>query len=195
MNKVQFGLVNVHLATITETYDKQTNKWSTTYGTPVAVPGAVKISLSKEIAKTIFRADNSNYYVTEANNGYTGNYELAKFPASLFVDVFGQRRDDKGLLVESIKDKTKPVAMMFEIDGDESATKYCLFKVQLEKPNIEGETTGETIDVKTDSLDLTVLPRLDDGNIKCIADETTDAQTYADFYNAVPTVAFTDSEG
>lgn len=195
MNKVQFGLVNVHLAKITETRDPETNKWVTAYAKPVPVPGAVKLSLSKEVAKTIFRADNSNYHVIESNNGYTGNYELAKFPAALYVDIFGQKRDDKGLLVESASDKSSPVAILFEIDGDQSATKYCLFKTQLEKPNIEGETTGETIDVKTDSLDLTVLPRLDDGFIKCVADEVTDPDTYKNFYNSVPVVTFTPSEG
>lgn len=41
-NKVQYGLKNVHYATVTV----GTN--SVTYGTPVAWPGAVNLSLSAE---------------------------------------------------------------------------------------------------------------------------------------------------
>lgn len=190
-NKVQFGLKNCHYAIATETFSTETGKWTTTYGTPKALAGSVNISLSKEVANNIFYADDSAYYTTVKNNGYSGSYELAKVPAYVLEEIFGQIRDDNGLLVESADDKAKYVALMFEIDGDQSATKYCLFRVELQKPNIEGSTKGESIEPKTDSCDLTVLPRLDDGRILCRADEATDATAYSTFYSAVPTLSFT----
>ena len=191
INKVKFGLNNCHYATATETYSESTGKWTTTYATPKALAGSVSISLSKEVAENIFYADNSAYYSTVKNNGYTGSYELAKVMSSALEEIFGQKRDDNDFLVESIDDKTKYVALMFEINGDQSATKYCLFRVQLQKPNIEADTTGESVEVKTETCDLTVLPRLDDGVILCRADESTDSTAYAGFYNAVPTLEFT----
>lgn len=190
-NKVKFGLKNCHYAIATETFSESTGKWTTAYGTPKALAGSVSISLSKEVASNIFYADDSAYYETKKNKGYTGTYELAKVPASVLEEIFGQIRDDNGLLVESEGDVSKYVALMFEIAGDQSATKYCLFRVSLQKPNIEAETTNENAEPKTDSCDLTVLPRLDDGRILCRADEITDSTAYANFYTAVPTITVT----
>ena len=189
-NKVKFGLKNCHYALVTETFSDSTGEWTTTYGVPQAVPGSVHVSLSKEEARNLFYADNSAYYETKKNNGYTGSYELAKVPASVLMAIFGQIRDKNGLLVESESDKTKYVALMFEIDGDEKATKFCLFKVSLQKPDIEAGTTTESTEVNTDSCDLTVMPRLDDGRILCRADEETDEAAYNSFYDAVPTLDF-----
>lgn len=189
-NKVKFGLKNVHYAVATSTFDESTGKWSTTYGTPKALAGAVSISLSKEVAKNIFYADDMAYFTTRANNGYTGSYELAQVPATALVDIWGQVRDNNGLLVESTEDVHKEVALMFEITGDVKATKYCFFRVDMDKPNVEGDTKGESVEVKTDSIDLTILPRLDDGAIKCRADEDTDTQAYNSFYSAVPAIEF-----
>lgn len=187
-NKVQFGLTNAHFAIATETFDDSTGKWTTTYGTPIAIPGSVNIQLSKESATTTFKADNGAYFTTSKTTGYTGSYELAKVPVGVLVSVFGMSRDTQKLLVESANDKTKTIAMMFEIDGDETPTKYCLPRVNMATPNIESSTIGDDIEVKTETLDLTVLPRLDDDVISIRADEETDATVYENFYTAVPTV-------
>ena len=74
-NKVKFGLKNCMYAVATETYSEQTGEWTTEYGTPKHLAGSVSISLSKEVAENIFRADNSDYYVSNKNNGYSGSYE------------------------------------------------------------------------------------------------------------------------
>lgn len=189
-NKVKFGLKNCHYAIATETFSESTGKWTTTYGTPKAIAGSVSVSLSKEVASNIFYADDSSYFTTTKNNGYTGSYEFADVPSTVYEEIFGQVRDDNGLLVESSEDKTKYVALMFEIDGDAKATKYCLFRVELQKPNIEADTKGESIEPKTASCDLTVLPRLDDNKILAKADGNTQTEAYEGFYSAVPTLSF-----
>ena len=55
-NKVQYGLKNVHYATVTV----GTN--TVTYGSPVAWPGAVSLSLSAEGDTNDFYADNIKYF-------------------------------------------------------------------------------------------------------------------------------------
>lgn len=189
-NKVNFGLKNIHMANITEDFNAETGKWTTTYGTVYAVPGAVSISLAKDVVKNIFYADDGAYHTTTKNNGYTGNLELAKVLASMYVQIFGQKRDNNGLLVETSDDKTTAVAIMFEIDGDEKATRYCLTKVSIEKPNIDAQTLGENVEVKTQTCDLTVMPRLDDGVVCISADAETDETAYNNFFVAVPTLDF-----
>lgn len=189
-NKVQFGLKNCYYAKITETFDASTGKWTTTYEAPKGIPGSVNISLSKDVINSVFYADDASYYSVTKNKGYTGSYEFALVPASVYVDIFGQKRDDNGLLVETIEDKTSYVALMFEIDGNEKATRFCLPRVELQKPNIEGATTGENVEVKTQTCDLTVMSRLDDGVVCISADADTNADAYNSFFTAVPTVAF-----
>lgn len=190
-NKIKFGLKNCKYAIATETFDAETGKWTTTYSAPKGIPGSVSISLSKEVASNIFYADDMAYFKTEQNNGYTGSYEFADVPAYIYEEIFGQTRDKNGLLVESAEDQSKYVALMFEIDGDVKATKYCLFRVSLQKPSIEASTKGENVEPKTASCDLSVLPRLDDSKVLCKADADTTSAAYEAFYNAVPTLDFT----
>ena len=46
-NKVKFGLKNVHYAVLDET------DGAASYGTPVAVPGAVNLNLSQQLIKKL----------------------------------------------------------------------------------------------------------------------------------------------
>ena len=56
-NKVKFGLKNVHYATVTFASDG-----AATFGTPVAIPGAVDMSLSKNGDTYEFYADDGVYF-------------------------------------------------------------------------------------------------------------------------------------
>ena len=62
-NKVQYGLSNVHYATVTV----GTN--TVTYGTPKAWPGAVSLAMSAEGETSTFNADNIDYFVAVSNKG------------------------------------------------------------------------------------------------------------------------------
>ena len=66
-NKVKYGLSNCYYAVYDET--------AGTYGTPVAMPGAVNLSLDQEGETNKFRADNIDYYVSISNNGYSGDLD------------------------------------------------------------------------------------------------------------------------
>ena len=57
-NKVKFGLKNCHYAKAT--LDPDTN--AVTFGTPVAIPGAVNLSLDPEGDTEPFYADDMVYY-------------------------------------------------------------------------------------------------------------------------------------
>ena len=196
-NKVKYGLKNVHYALVNESVNTS-GQTVTTYGTVKSWPGAVSLSLSSSASKTVFRADDSDYFVTYGQGGYEGDLETALIPEDIKTSVLGFQSDDDAILVESTESfaENKYIAMMFEFDGDQQATKHCLYKVSLSRPSIASQTTGEggQIDPQTETLTLTAVPRVDaDHYIHAETCSTTDAQSIEAWYSAVPVPTFTPS--
>ena len=94
-NKVKYGLKNVYYAVATVDEDNKA-----TYATPVAIKGAVNLSLDAQGDTTKFRADNMNYWIGQSNNGYDGDFEVALIPDSFKKDVLGYKQDADGALYE-----------------------------------------------------------------------------------------------
>lgn len=188
-NKVHFGLKNVHYAKIT--YTDNVPAW----GTPVAVPGAVSLTLSKESGTTDFYADDTKYYHLATNNGYTGSLEMADFPVSMRKDLWNYKTTTTGkMLVEDADAESAEFALMFEIDGDQQAERYCLMRVTADRPDVSGATKADSVEVQTQSCDLVVMPVLDptsgskvNGMVYYRTTADTPAATYDDFYEAVDT--------
>lgn len=193
-NKVKFGLCNVHYALVTETVTSGVT--TTTYGTVKALPGAVNLSLSSSASKSVFRADNEDYYVSYGAGGFEGDLEVARVNEDFFKDVLGAREDDDGILVEdsdSFK-QTTYFALMFEFDGDKKATKHCLYKCSASRPSIASATTGEggSTDPQTESITITAGPRGDaDKLVHAWTQDTTDSAVIEAWYTAVPVPTFT----
>lgn len=153
MNKVKYGLKNVYYALAT--IDSATN--SATYGTVKAWPGAVSLSLDAEGGTTKFRADNIDYWIGQSNNGYSGDFESALVPDDFRKDILGDVAPDghTGVLIEDAGAKTKYFALLFQFEGDESATKHVLYKCSATRPSISGQTTEEEIEPQTETLEIT----------------------------------------
>lgn len=147
-NKVKYGLSNCYYAVYDET--------AGTYGTPVAMPGAVNLSLDQEGDTNKFRADNIDYYVSVSNNGYSGDLELALVPDSFRTDVMGETVDaTSGLQYEVADANPKAFALLFQFEGDEHATRHVLYYCKASRPTIASQTTEETIEPVTETINLT----------------------------------------
>lgn len=193
-NKVKFGLSRVHYAMVTET--ESDGVVTSSYGTLKPLAGAVSLSLSSTGAKSVFRADNSDYFVSYGEGGFDGSLEVARVNEDFLKDVLGLVEDDNKILVESSSSfkQTKYFAMVFEFDGDQKATKHCLYKVSAARPDIASQTTGEggSTDPQTETLNLTVVPRADaDKYIHLQTQDSTDAAVIAAWYTAIPVPTFT----
>ena len=182
-NKVKYNLKNVHAAKLTESVVDGAVKY--TYAAPQAIPGAVSISLDAEGDSSPFYADGIVYFRSVANNGYSGELEIALIPEWFRTDILLETLDSNGVLVEK-SDQAESVkfALLFEFDGDVRAIRHVMYNCTASRPSIESETKEETIEPGTETLSLTADPR-EDGLVKSRTGDTTDAATYAGWYQSV----------
>lgn len=187
-NKVKYNIKNVHVAKQTETVTADGTTYE--YATPKNIPGAVSISLDAEGEISTFYADGIAYFVTSANNGYSGDLEMALIPSWFRVEILNETLDDNSVLVENANNNTNPFALLFEFDGDVRAIRRCLYNCTCTRPSIESETKEETVEPGTETLSITNSPRAD-GLVKAQTGPDTTAATYADWYKSVyvPVVA------
>lgn len=158
-NKVQFNLKNVHYATMTT--DGDTPAWDT----PVAVPGAVTLTLDPQGDVTPFYADGIVYYQSVANNGYSGDLEIARYPDAMLKDVWGFTEDETDhVLIENAEVEPKAFALLYQIDGDADNQYYCLYNCTGTRPGIGSTTNTETKEPQTQSSTISAVP-LEDGKV------------------------------
>ena len=196
-NKVKFGLKNVHYALVTETVATDgSGAITSSYGSLKALAGAVSLSMSSSASKSVFRADNSDYYISYGEGGYEGDLEVARVNEDFLKDVLGYQEDDDKILVEagSAFKTTNYFALVFEFDGDAQATKHCLYKCSASRPDIASQTTGEngSTEPQTETLTITAVPRADtDKYIHLQTQDSTTTAVIEAWYSAVPVPTFT----
>lgn len=178
-NKIKYNLKNVHFAKLTETEEGKI-----TFATPVAIPGAVSMSMEAQGEISPFYADGIVYYKTAANNGYEGDVELAILPESFRTDILGETLDSKKVLIENAEAQQAAFALLFEFDGDTKAIRHVLYNCAATRPSIESQTKEETIDPVTEKLTISATP-LPDGRIKAKTGDETDEVTYNNWYKTV----------
>ena len=184
-NKVRFGLSHVHYAVLTE---GSTNAWAT----PVAVPGAVNLTVDSNVASSDFYADNVAYYRTFANNGYTCTLEMAKITEAMLSDVFGMAADSTGVIREKTGVEPKPFALLFKVEGDQGDEDYLFYRcLPSTKPSEGSQTTSENgAEPQTQSFDFSALPLVtgadaQKGLIKAKTGSTASTGVKSAWYSAV----------
>lgn len=178
-NKVQFGLKNVHYAVATISGS------TVSYGTPVAVPGAVSLTLDGSGDTNNFYADNTAYYVTYSNEGYSGTLEMARFTDDMLKDIWGYTLGSTSkVLTESTSATAKQFALLFEIDGDATAQHYVIYNCTAGKPSISSSTTNENTEPQTQSCNITALA-LPDGKVTAHTTDATPTATVTGWYTTV----------
>lgn len=181
-NKVRFGLKNVHVCSITE------DAGAITYGKPTAWKGAKSLTLDPEGDTNTYYADNTAYFATNTNNGYSGSLEMSEIPEEIEKMIFNVVTTEEGNLAEDANLLPNNVALMFQFEGDVNATKYIFYMVVFSRPNVEGETKEESTDPKTTSMDITAIPVEKDDHqwvrSKCRKGD----KNYENFFSTAPTL-------
>lgn len=154
-NKVRFGIKNCYYSIITRDENNVP-----TFATPVALPGAVNLSLSPNGSDPEpFYADDITYYMVPGiNNGYSGTLELAKIPDSFHKDVLGDIEDANGLLLENADAVSKEFALLTEFKGDKMATRHAIYCCTATRSDFGSSTIEETATPQTETLNLSSIP-------------------------------------
>lgn len=185
-NKIKYGLKNVYYAVATIAADN-----TATFGTPVPIPGAVNLSMEPQGERSVFNADNVEYFVSASNNGYEGDLEIALVPEDFETDIFGAVEDTKNVLFEDTDAPTVHFALLFQFEGDVKATKHVFYNCTATRANVEGETKGENVEPKTETLSLAAKPvhfaNINKNVCKGRTKEDTDTTTYNGWFEAVYT--------
>lgn len=192
-NKVTFGLERVHVAFV-DADSTTPPAWEV----PIAVPGAVRWTPTTVGDSSTFYADNSAYFVVTANNGYTGELEMALIPDAVLARMLGWKIDSNGMLVEVADGLPEKFALLGQVQGDQKNRRFVYYDCQASRPAKERTTKGETIEVTTDVLNLSISPVLIDDQMIVKGDmeqNATNATAYNGFFDAVYTPTFTSGGG
>ncbi|WFB57472.1 major tail protein [Paenibacillus sp. BR1-192] len=188
-NKVTFGLSRVHIAFVDDTAT-DLPAWET----PVAVPGAVRLTPEAQGESSTFYADNTSYFVITSNNGYTCELEMANVPDDVKAKMLGWEVDDNGMLLEISDARPKKFALMGEVQGDKRNRRFVYYDCQADRPAKELTTKGESVEPNTDVFNMSVSPIEIDNRMVVKGDlelSETNATAFNSFFTAVylPTFA------
>lgn len=146
-NKVKYNLKNVHYAIAT----------TGGYSTPVAISGAVNLTLDPQGDDYVFYADGIKYFEYHTNNGYSGSLEMALIPEDFKKDVLGEVVTG-GKVFELDDVQIVNFALGFQIDGDEKENLYWFYNCSASRPSVAGQTKEESIEVNTETLNISNSP-------------------------------------
>ena len=178
-NKVKFNICNVHYAPITVG-----ENGIVTFATPVAMPGAVSISLDPTGEPESFYADGIEYYTINNNQGYEGDLELAMIPEDFRTDILKEEADSNKVLVENANSETGSFALLFEFDGDMKKIRHVMYNCSASRPTIESKTNEEDKEVQTETLTVKARP-MANGYVKAKTGDSTTETVYSNWYKAV----------
>lgn len=176
MNKVLYGIKNVHIAKLTEV------DGVITYGQPFALPGATGFSPDPQGEESKFYADNIIYFRKNSNQGYQGDLVIAMLNEEFETEIFGRTKDINGAIIENANDKESRFALMFEADGDEKQRRFVYWDCTASRPSRDHNTKQESIEPGTDTLPITIAPRTTDSAIGTYLEPTEENKAVYDTF-------------
>lgn len=171
MAKIKYGISNCYYAKATIAANG-----SATYATPVALPGAVNLSLDAQGDTSEFFADNIVYYTSVSNTGYEGDLELAMIPDSFFKDILGYLTDTNGVLIENAGAEPVHFALTFQVQTDTGSKRVVFYNCVATRPTVAAATKEESIEPQTETISLRItsiyLASADKDIVRASVDDT-----------------------
>ena len=145
-----------------------------TYGALQLVAGAIEATITPENSDPeVQYADDIEFDVLYPDPELSFKTKMADIPLQIQEAIFGNRIDDKGVLVRASVDKPPYFAVGFKSEKANGKFRYVwLYKVRA-KPVTENYATkeGGTINRQNGEVEWTAIKRTKDGRYQAIADE------------------------
>ena len=145
-----------------------------TYGALQLVAGAIEATITPENSDPeVQYADDIEFDVLYPDPELSFKTKMADIPLQIQEAIFGNRIDDKGVLVRASVDKPPYFAVGFKSEKANGKFRYVwLYKVRA-KPITETYATkeGGTITRQTGEVEWTAIKRTHDGLYQAVADE------------------------
>lgn len=178
-NKLIYGIKNVYVASITDTGSKFT------YGTPVALKGAKSLKFEAQSEKASIYADDIEYYTAYEGDSYNGTLEVLEIPQDVEEVLFETNLDTKKVSFETVGQKSKQFALLFEFTGDQYARRHIFYNCVAKKPNLESATKEKGIKESPISLEISATPNPYNDIIKAKTTKETDETVYNNWFTTV----------
>ena len=182
-NKVKFGLSMMAYAVATANNDGTYD-----YATPVMFPGAKNLSLEKQGELTKYWFDDVAYYVTDSDQGFDGELEVAKVIDSFNTDILGHWDDDSGVTYDNTRASSQHFALLYQTKGDAHARRHVIYDCVAGTPSINAATIedGEN-EPQTETLPITASSVYDTVHQKYISKGSCSptASAWGTWYDAV----------
>lgn len=164
-NKVKYGLAKLAVAVATIGADN-----SATYGDPIMNPGARSISLEPQGELEKWYADNIAYYVSNVNNGYEGDLEVARFIDAVKAAIWNIATAANGIQYEDADTEAVHFALMFEFSGDKQKVRHVFYNCVATRPAVASATKEESVEPQTETSTITAtsiyVPALEKNIVK-----------------------------
>ena len=177
-NKVKFGLKNFYIAPL----DFDGTKY--TYEVPFKVPGAVALGMDPSGESGDFYADDTIYYSSTENQGYSGDLEIADTPDEMREKIYRESVDKNGAYIENSEVEIRQGAVIFEIKGDKQNRRIVYYNCSFSRPKSSAKTKENSKTPATDTITIKMMPRETDHKVRAILKLSTTNKTAYDAFFA-----------
>lgn len=176
------GLKDLYYSVITEGQDGTEE-----YGTPKKMAGAMTADLSISTADgNLYVDDALAITISEFANG-TLKLGIDDLTPETTAEILGQTVDGNKVVWAGGDDEPPYIAVGFRAKKTGGRYKYIwLLKCRAKVPAEKYETKGESINIQTPEIELTIMRRTKDGNWKADYVGTPDSDTAVTWFTTVP---------
>ena len=162
---------------------------SATFGLPKEVPGAKSLTMQPKGENTPYHADDIEYYDIDSNEGYEGNWEMARILDLVKKDILGHLEDANGVLYEDTNPDPVHFALLFESQTDQVPTRYVYYNVKAKRVELSRKTKEERVDPGTETIPLIAkpiyVPGVDKWTCSSSTTKDSDPTVFEDWFNQV----------
>lgn len=193
--KVFWGIKKAYIAIATIASDG-----SATFGSPREIPGAKSLTMTPKGESGYYYADDIEYFDLQSNEGYEGNWEMARILDVIKTDILGYIQDSKGVLYENKNADPVHFALLFESTTDQRPTRYVYYNCTASRPEQSHNTKEAAINPGTEKLSIIskpiYIPSLDKWVPSSVTTKDTDDTVFNDWFEEVyvPTPEVTPGE-